>query len=88
MDNLRDGEKNTSGQTYGQIDERIDGWTNTERGCRIGLANYRCRMSCQTDRRTHVVNLYIRFIKKMHCDENDLNILIEYIVLKGTYNIA
>jgi hypothetical protein len=53
-----------------------NGRTNTERGCRIGLADYQCRivastgrtgsaienaeLSRRTDERTDVVNLYIR----------------------------
>jgi len=45
---LAPGPGGLNGQTDGQIDERTD----TERGCRIGLTDYRCRMSCQTDRRT------------------------------------
>jgi hypothetical protein len=44
-----------------KLNGQTDGRTDTERGCRIGLADYRCRMLCQTDRRTDVVNLYIRF---------------------------
>jgi len=36
------------------LPDRTDGRTDTERGCRIGLADYRRRMSCQTDARTDV----------------------------------
>jgi hypothetical protein len=43
----------TDRRTYRRTDGRINRRTNTKRGCEIGLADYRCRMSCQTDRRTH-----------------------------------
>jgi len=35
------------GEKYVRTDGRTDGWTDTERGCRISLADYRCKMSCQ-----------------------------------------
>ncbi len=64
-------DRQTHARTDGRMDERsharTDGRTDTERGCRINLANYRCRMSCQTDARTHHVNLYIRFFKMQIC---------------------
>jgi hypothetical protein len=56
-----------SGQTDGWTDEwtntRTDERTDTERPRRIGLADYQCRMSCQKDARTDLVNLYIRCVQ-------------------------
>jgi len=46
-----------------EIADVKNGVTDTERGCKIGLVNYRCRMSHQTDARTNYVNLYIRYPK-------------------------
>jgi hypothetical protein len=69
-------DRRTNRRTNGRTDGRTDERTDTERGCRIGLADYRCRMSCQTDRRTskfasgtqHQFDQIPREFKSYSCD--------------------
>jgi hypothetical protein len=52
-------DRRTNEQTNRRTDGRTNGRTDTERGCRIDLVDYRCK-TVVSDRRMHVVNLYIR----------------------------